>query len=474
MAEFHRLLAAAGALSVPIGRSIETALGAGVRAQPCVRAVLVGRLRGFPLVCFGRWVSTRPIYYVDDRGLRDQLAHALPNEPFWTPPCDVRDLSMLIKALNLIVLTPTISVSGNLQQPQDLGEGLRSRFQRGVDYLSNELARNDPSMREELGITWDEFRNIPLFIYEEPFSVNVRDSQLRAGRVQIRMEALLSDKPRALYLMRGAIAQRDNGGRAVAALFLPDVRRRIEAEWVAAWISSEQGPVERMRFASDEEHAAALARLARKMESSSPEKIKVSTPISRTPSAKPRLLKSFQGGITSVAVHAGVPPKPATDMRTKPLAVNQPPPSPGMVDSATLTPPGYTNAEIEQRGWEILIHVLNATDNPELADFRRRHGVGADGAIGWKTFVEMKATGRVPQSTVEMSNSEYARARERDLDFILALVSGLEEGERGEVCLILDPAHRATVRPIQGVRLVNLSDALAVVIYFDNDELSEK
>ena len=59
---------------------------------------------------------------------------------------------------------------------------------------------------------------------------------------------------------------------------------------------------------------------------------------------------------------------------------------------------------------------------------------------------------------------------ERGLDFILALVSGLEEGERTEIRLILDPAHHATVRPIQGVRLVNLADAPAVLVRLNNDQ----
>jgi hypothetical protein len=130
----------------------------------------------------------------------------------------------------------------------------------------------------------------------------------------------------------------------------------------------------------------------------------------------------------------------------------------------------HTNAETEQRGWEILAHALNTTNAPELTDFRRRCRVGADGAIDWKTFVEMKATERAPQSAIEMQNSEYERALDGGLDFILALVSGLESGERTGVRLILDPAHRATVQPIRGVRLVNLADAPAVVVHFDDDE----
>jgi len=57
------------------------------------------RLRTLPLVCFGEWISTRPIYYLEDRELRAALAHSLQGQHFWTPPCDVTDLSNLMAAL---------------------------------------------------------------------------------------------------------------------------------------------------------------------------------------------------------------------------------------------------------------------------------------------------------------------------------------------------------------------------------------
>lgn len=63
-----------------------------------------------------------------------------------------------------------------------------------------------------------------------------------------------------------------------------------------------------------------------------------------------------------------------------------------------------------------------------------------------------------------MSNAEYERAKERDNDFILALVSGLEDGNQDEVRLILDPANRVTVRPLNGVKLVALTEAPPVLI----------
>ena len=127
----------------------------------------------------------------------------------------------------------------------------------------------------------------------------------------------------------------------------------------------------------------------------------------------------------------------------------------------------YTNAELEQRGWELLSQALETTNDQRIIDFRRSHGVGADGVIDWKLFIEMKATGRGPQSQIEMSNNEYQRAKERGKNFILALVSGLETGQTDEIRLIFDPINCANVIPTHGIRLGGLLEAPSVVILFE-------
>lgn len=130
----------------------------------------------------------------------------------------------------------------------------------------------------------------------------------------------------------------------------------------------------------------------------------------------------------------------------------------------------YTNADLEQRGWEILVQALEAPLDQRLVDFRNRHGVGADGVFDWKRFVEMKATARGPQTQVELSNNEFERAKQRGHDFILALVSGLETGYRDEVRLIFDPTACTKVRPTNGMKLVGLLEAPAVIIHFEKSD----
>ena len=109
--------------------------------------------------------------------------------------------------------------------------------------------------------------------------------------------------------------------------------------------------------------------------------------------------------------------------------------------TSSPAPVEYSSAELEQRGWEMLLEALKTDEGPQLQDFRRRWGVGADGAIDWRKFIELKASGRSMPTSIEMSNSEYERARERGEDYILALVYGLEEGQRTEARLIFDPVN---------------------------------
>ena len=130
---------------------------------------------------------------------------------------------------------------------------------------------------------------------------------------------------------------------------------------------------------------------------------------------------------------------------------------------------GYDDVnDADRLGRDPAMRWIVGAQDERLVDFRKRHGVGADGAINWKTFVELKATGRGPQSSIEMSNSEYERAKERGKDFILALVSGLEAEQTDEVRLIIDPANCVSTRPVNGIRMLGLLEAPAVVVQFED------
>ena len=453
------------AVLIDVYRFIEPLLPKATRAQR-------ERLRALPLGTTDGWATRRPIHHVEDRELREQLSLVRSDLRFWTPPCDIHALPNVVAALGLTATSPQLVVAEDAAARAQ-GDGIALRFQACVDHLSNELARHDPAARDRIGMAWATLRDIPLAVHTGPFRVRMLDDRIASTPVTVEMQAVLRRDPPLLTIAENAFQQRNRCGRVIASLFAPEARHRIEAEWVASWVASGEMVVERMTLASDEEHARALAAQAAAAVIAPGSKIKVSPPASRKPTAAPpRRLKAAHGGVASVEIVKGGPLKPApakTPLATvPPPSPPAPPPSPGSTGAVE-----YDTRDLEQRGWEILREILKSSTAPEIVDFRKRHHIGADGVIDWKTFVELKATGRGSQGSVELSASEYERAREQGLNFMLALVSGLEEGERTQVRLILDPVNRAAVRAVGSMRLVGLADAPAIVMYLDDADAEE-
>lgn len=422
------------------------------------------RLKALPVGGSGGWESERPILQLDDRELRQQLAQAYPELRFWNPPCDTQALPLVSAALGLTSMAPKLSVpvSGAAREQ---GEAMAERFRSCVDHLANELMRNDPATRDALTVPWDVLRELPLQVHENPFQVGVSDPAFQKPDIFVRMGAVLQREPLRLDITRDALSLRDSGGRAIASLFPRQVRHRVEAEWVASWIASGLARVERLNAASDEDHRKALEEHASKIDVSAPGKIKVTKPASRAAKVVvPRRLKTDHSGAVTIEVQQGVAPTSGTTTSSRPLLTAPPPTSTDYRTPQVSEPVEYTLADLEQRGWEILRNILaNAKDGP-LSDFRRRHGVGSDGAIGWRTFVELKATARSPQSSVEFSASEFERAQNEGMNFMLALVSGLEEGFETQIRIILDPTRAASVKPLGTVRLSGLQTTHSLVV----------
>lgn len=447
------------AILIDLYRYMEPLLASAARRQK-------QRLKELPVVCYGTWTTERPVFLVESH-VREQLANALPGRRFWTPPCDTRELPNLVKALGISPSEPDLLVASDRLVALDRGDALRPRFEQAIGHLSDELARNDLATREKLSIGWDKLATVPLYVYDDAFLVQANDMQLADGPVMLRLNALVETEALAFHVCDEALGDRESGGRAIASFFPAEVRRKIDGEWALAWQKSIAKAPEAMRLASDEEIKAALEERAAKINAAPKSKIKVSVPASRLSPPLTRTLKTSVGQIGSATVNSGSTATPTPSRGSAGLIKSPPEASTPSTGDAQSGPIAYTNAELEQRGWELLRHALNTCEDGTLVDFRRRHGVGADGAIDWTAFVELKATGRGPQSSVEMSNSEYERAKERGGDFILALVSGLENGQKDEIRLIIDPVRCVSVRPMNGVRLTGLLEAPFVLIPFE-------
>lgn len=419
-------------------------------------------VRHVPLTCIGGWRAKRPILLVADPDLRQRLADARPDRFFWRPPCEPQAIADLVNALSVTVVNPEITPARD-QTARERGEDFAGRFERAVDLLSDTLGRRDVDARGRLSIGWDQLRSIALYVHEGQVPIDVSHAALGTP-VRTGVKAHLSRQPLELHVVEAAFGSRDDVGRAIASLFADSAQRNwsFDAEWVLAWQLAEQAPAAMpLQFkADDAEHAAKIASTAAQVAANAGGTVKL-TSQTGSPQRKVeiRQLKTAQPGIVSVTVQTGgkpgeVKPKITTTLSNTPRA-----PSPVTPPQTPITNTNYTNNQLESFGWDVLQHVLARADGAELVDFRKRHGVGADGAFNWKDFVELKATGRSQQSSIRLQPSEYARAFEKGNDYILALVYGTEEGLQTRVKLIFDPVRRASVRETEGVMLSGLIEA---------------
>ena len=100
----------------------------------------------------------------------------------------------------------------------------------------------------------------------------------------------------------------------------------------------------------------------------------------------------------------------------------------------------------EQLAYDAVIAALGLGEG-EVADLRRRRGVGADAIDDLRQCFEIKmSSGSEIPSEITLTPNEIERARD-DPDFFLAVVAGLEEGA-GElrVRFIFDPLGRLPLR----------------------------
>ena len=441
---------------------LETKLGKGVPAD-------VDRLKGVPLSTGERWWARRPILLLEDPLLRAGLGAALPDRRFWSPPCDVTTLPRLIEALQLRRSVPLVTPLPSTHA-SERGEDERERLERALNHFSNALGRSGTDLRRQIEIPWATLHTLQLFIYDRSVEVEARDPALADGPVSALVQAFLQREPLQLHVTAKAIGDRDEGGRAIAGLFKRPVRRMIEAEWSSAWSKSEQSLADILKFRSDESEAEAnLAHLAADV--AQKRGIPLTVTPSRTVSAvqlPPRRLKTVQPGVSDVTIVAGTQPRPFQPA-SSPHLHKQEPAAPAPESRQPVPNTEYDTGDLERRGWEILTQVLSKADGPQLVDFRHRHRVGADGAIGWRDFVELKASGRSGPNAVAFPMTEFHRALKEGQHYILALVSGLEEGHETQVKLIFDPVRTAGVAEANALRLSGLGEAAGVLVRLNDD-----
>ncbi|GLR60508.1 hypothetical protein GCM10007919_52370 [Rhizobium indigoferae] len=129
----------------------------------------------------------------------------------------------------------------------------------------------------------------------------------------------------------------------------------------------------------------------------------------------------------------------------------------------------YDSLDLQKMGWE---HVQMAFEEGalKLDDFQQTRGVGADGALEWKRFVEMKAVGREMPSQVSLTEMEFRRAQEQKGHYLLVIVSGLEEGFQTQITVFADPLNSLPWVPRGSVSIGGLTLGPAVILKESGEE----
>jgi hypothetical protein len=431
-------------------RALERGLA---EATPQLRAAL----RKLPVWTGTEWVAARPVYAITDEAVAAAVAG---QDRIWQPGFAIDDMKPLIDALGLVLIGADqfvpVTTSG---YGAAVGEQVRIRFVLAVEHLRTELARGDEALYQTLAVGWEDLAAARLVIDT--------DLEVAAGlpggrRLVAPADAHLLRDPLTLFARSAEdVGSADGGGRAIAELFSGD-RQKVAWAWVAMWLKAASGvEAQKLVLSSDVDaedanedrltklHTQATDRRASK---GKPAKKPAAGAAANGGGVKVRRLKQIDRlePSTGVIVNQGAP---------RGGIIVPPPRRRASVDSGgSSTKTGTTRGAAsgpsvlppmsarEQLAYDAVIAALGLGEG-EVADLRRRRGVGADAIDELRQCFEIKmSSGSEIPSEITLTPNEIERAR-TDPDFFLAVVAGLEEGV-GElrVRFIFDPLGRLPLR----------------------------
>jgi hypothetical protein len=120
--------------------------------------------------------------------------------------------------------------------------------------------------------------------------------------------------------------------------------------------------------------------------------------------------------------------------------------------AGTRTYANYTAEQREEAGVAALGAVL-AAQGRTLLDMRHQHGVGSDVRDDLGKYYELKIHGGEIPDEVALEDSQLERALREGKNFVLAVVGGVEQGEKTVVKLIDNPAEQLNLRPSNKLKL---------------------
>lgn len=449
-------------------------------STPQLRAAL----KTLPLWTGDRWTTRRPIYVIADEAVAAAVSH---QASVWQPGFAVAGMEALIEALGLTLIPPE-----GFMPVADAGFGaasgdeFRPRFILAVEHLRTELARRDQDLYETLATSWEELAAARLVLDRDLEVVAFLPS---GPRLVAPTDAHLFREPLTLFARSAEdLGTAEGGGRAISELFTGD-RQKVAWAWVAMWQKAEAGlGAQKIVLSTDldvtdegNDRLAQLQTQAEKRRAAKGKAGKKAMSGGRTNGVggiRVRKLKEIGKLEPShgTVVNPGAPrggilvsaPRPRGWTRTgtgggsKGKGSGRGGDSEGGGTTSVLPPMSAR----EQLAYDAVIAAL-ALGEGEVADLRRRRGVGADAADDLRQCFEIKmaSSGEIPNE-ITLTPSEVDRGR-TDPDFFLAVVAGLEEGA-GElrVRFIFDPLGRLPLRLRSDLTLGGVREAEALEYVF--------
>ncbi|ERZ01093.1 hypothetical protein Q022_02235 [Pseudomonas aeruginosa BWHPSA009] len=423
-----------------------------------------------PLRSAGMWLQKRPMYYCDHLNLASNKI------TLWAPPCAVDNLPRLIEAAGLERLQFADAPRESAWVTTD---EIRFRFKTALKILKADLARDDELSYRAME-SWSRFDQLTIYLHPEgSLIVDAYPKGIRPVPVPVRAHADRSafavhfDHPQV-------IGRSEHGGAAIARFAGGNASgsrtREIALAWVSAWASSEDHTLSaEINLASDNEEANLEALIAeqdrlgrsgrkkitkRPYEATSPARDSAPPPQSRHLKALPPDFSFY-----STIMDGSDLPQKGQQVKSKKPLVNQPPDR--NRQSNTKAPATsychYNSAQLQERAWAYVRAAFDRDDFP-LEDLQAHRGIGADGAVNWSTFLEMKSFAREAPSEITLTEAEFRRAQECKTKFYLVIVSGLEEGFETEMRIYVNPLNTLSWSPKGSISVSGLTKGAALVL----------
>lgn len=425
------------------------------------------RLVTIPLRVGHAWTTERPIFHSEYRGA-EVSAIAV-----WTPPCapsTVRQFMTTAGIEPLEVDDTPLSPSFGAE------EAVQSRFEAALRILQSDLARDDEKSYRALE-PWERCLSLGLDIHgADRLAVRARPPHGKPFAMTVRAHA---DIPGAMLHVdvAEALGRAEYGGMMLAR-FARERRREIALAWVSAWAASADAPAApTISLARDDRRtgAEALEREFDKQKRMPAKRTMKSGTASAGATPPPRIevreLKDFPLDVefsvdlreASGEAKYGQQPRRAGSLREGPKPGADKDGSKGEQDRAPVTAHRqYDAASLQRLGWAYVEAAIDDGTIP-LTNLQAQRGVGADGTLDWKTFIEMKSVGREAPGAVNLTASEFKKARQAKDDYLLVMVSGLEKGFQTRLQVYANPLASLPWTADGGVTLGGLGAGAALV-----------